>query len=267
MRGCAPWGGVETTHDRLRDRCESAAPGCGSADSRQPIERSSPDLRTRLIAVDDACGYLDLRDLFVSQAGSIDLTAGVPACPGWDVHDLIAHQVHQVSSACDGSFPVQDALEAIVGVEPDRRRQARTRQDRWVAGGVAARRGVPIADVIAEWDALAPSAPTAALAGLFPDLAVHFFDLLGSVGRMGHRAEPFVVPALRFWARNSDTRLEQAGRGPLRLEFAETSGSVDPIGRVDARMVVAGTPFRAVALDRRAPQPKASRRAAMGRRR
>jgi hypothetical protein len=198
---------------------------------------------TRLIAVDDTGGYLDVRDLFVSQAGSIDPTAAVPACPGWDVHDLTAHQVHQLSSACDGSFPTQDALDAIVGVEPDRRREARTRQDRWVAGAVSARRGVPVADLISEWDALASSAPKAALAGLFPDLAVHFFDLLGSVGRVGHRAEPFVASALRFWARNSDTRLQQAGRGPLRLELAEAPGSVGPIGSVDARLVVAGTQF------------------------
>jgi uncharacterized protein (TIGR03083 family) len=193
--------------------------------------------------VDDAGRYLDLRHLFVGQAGAIEATAGVPACPGWDVHDLVAHQVHQLSSACDGTFPVRDALDAIVGAEPERRRSARTRQDRWVAGGVAALRSAPIAQLTAEWHALARGAPTAALAALFPDLAVHFFDLLGSVGHAGYRDEPFVVPALRFWARNCEIRLQQAGRGPLRLELAATSESEDPIGPVDAPLVVAGTPF------------------------
>ena len=167
----------------------------------------------------------------------------MPACPGWDVHDLVAHQVHQLSSACDGTFPVQDAFDAIVGAEADRRGAARARQDRWVAAGLAARRVVPIAELTAEWDALALDAPAAALAGLFPDVAVHLFDLLGSVGRTRYRDDPFVVAALRFWSGNCELRLQQAGRGPLRLELDETSGSVESIGPVDAPLVVAGTPF------------------------
>jgi uncharacterized protein (TIGR03083 family) len=184
--------------------------------------------------VDETRRYLDIRHLFVGQAASIEAAVGVPACPGWDVHDLIAHQVHQLSSACDGTFPVQDALDAIAGADPARRREARARQDRCIAGGVA--------QLTVEWDALTPGAPTAAFAGLFPDLAVHFFDLLGSVGHAGYRDEAFVVAALRFWARYCEIRLQQAGRGPVRLELA-TSGREGPIGPVDAPLVVAGTPF------------------------
>ncbi len=193
--------------------------------------------------VDDAGRYLDLRGLFVSQAMRIEATTEVPACPGWDVHDLVAHQVHQLSSARDGTFPLHDALNAIVGADADHRQAAQARQDRWIAAGVAARRVVPVAELAAEWDVIAVGAPAAALAGLFPDLTVHFFDLLGSVRRTGYRDEPFVVAALGFWARNCDIRLQQAGRGPLRLELDETSGSVESIGRVDAPLVVAGTSF------------------------
>ena len=167
----------------------------------------------------------------------------VPACPGWDVHDLVAHQVHQLSGACDGTFPVQDALDAIAGADSARRREARAGQDSWAARGVAGRRGVPIPELIGEWDALATGAPTGALAGLFPDLAVHFFDLLGSVERTGFRDEAFVVPALRFWFRYCEIRLRQVGRGPLRLELVTTSGRERPIGPMDASLVVAGTPF------------------------
>lgn len=125
-----------------------------------------------------------------------------------------------------------------------------------MADGLAARRGVPIAELIAEWDALVPSAPTAALTALFPDLAVHLFDLLGTVGRGAHRADPFVVPALRFWARNSEIRLQQAGHGPLRLELAETAGREDAIGPVDAPVVVGGTPFELLRsiVGRRSPR-------------
>jgi hypothetical protein len=49
--------------------------------------------------------------------------------------------------------------------------------------------------------------------------------------------------ALRFWVGNCVVRLQQAGRGPLRLELEEIAGSVETIGPVDAPLVVAGTPF------------------------
>jgi hypothetical protein len=195
------------------------------------------------VVVDDAGRYLDVQGLFVRQAVLIDVTVGVPACPGWDVHDLTAHQVHQLSSACDGTFPTRDALDAIVAAETDRCQAARARQDRWVAAGVAARRAVPTGALITEWDALARDAPAAALTGLFPDLAVHFFDLLGSVGHAGHREEPFVVAALRFWTRKCEIRLRQSGRGPMRLELDGASAGVESMGSSDAPLVVAGTPF------------------------
>lgn len=222
--------------------CESTAALGGPVRPAQPSRCPCPT-STRLFAVDDARRYLDIRHLFVGEAASIEATVGVPACPGWDVHDLIAHQVHQLSSACAGTFPVQDALDAIAGADPARRREARARQDRWVAGGIVSRRGVPIVQLAAEWDALVSGAPTVALAGLFPDLAVHFFDLLGSVGNAEYRDEAFVVPALRFWARYCEIRLQQAGRRPARLELAGASGNEGPIGPVDASLVVAGTPF------------------------
>lgn len=145
--------------------------------------------------------------------------------------------------AIHGSFPVQDAFNAIVGIEADQRQAARARQNRWVAGGVAARRAVPIPELTTEWDVLARDAPAAALIALFPDLAVHFFDLLGSVGNIGYRDEPFVGAALRYWADHGEIRLRQAGRGPLRLEFDETAGNVKSIGPLDAPLVVAGTSF------------------------
>jgi hypothetical protein len=212
--------------------------------------------------MEDAHRYLDLRDLFIAQAASIDQSAPVPACPGWDVHDLVAHQVHQLSSARDGTFPVDDALDAIAAPDPVRRDAARCRQDEWVARGVAARRGVPIRPLTAEWDDLARDAPTEALAGFFPDLAVHFFDLLGSVGRVEHRHAAFVAPALRFWAGYSETRLERARRGPIRLELAGIPGKEDSIGPVDAPVVVTGTPFellRAIVGRRSARQADALR--------
>lgn len=67
--------------------------------------------------------------LFEREAASIEAARIVPACPGWDAHDLVAHQVHQLSGARDGSFPVQDSVDAMVAVKVDERQAARARQD------------------------------------------------------------------------------------------------------------------------------------------
>jgi Mycothiol maleylpyruvate isomerase N-terminal domain len=169
--------------------------------------------------VDEASWYLEVMNFFEREAASIEAARVVPACPGWDVHDLVAHQVHHLSSARDGSFPVQDSVDAMVAVEVGNRQAARARQDQWTSEGVRARRDTPIAALIADWRRLAAQAPAAALSALFPDIAVHFFDLLGAVGSSAYRHHAFVVPALRFWSGFAEMRLQQAGRGPIRLEF------------------------------------------------
>ena len=160
--------------------------------------------------VDEAGWYLEVMRFFEREAESIVAARTVPACPGWDVHDLVAHQVHQLSSASDGSFPVQDSLDAMVAVEVGERQAARARQDQWTAEGVRARRETPVEVLIAELRRLADQASAAALSALFPDVAVHLFDLLGAGGSSAYRDHAFVIPALRFWKRFAGMRLQQA---------------------------------------------------------
>jgi hypothetical protein len=194
--------------------------------------------------VDEAGWYLEVMSLFEREAASIEAARIVPACPGWDAHDLVAHQVHQLSSACNDSFPAQDAVDAMVAGEMGERQAARVRQDQWTSEGVRARRETPVAVLIAQWRRLAARAPAAALSALFPDVAVHFFDLLGAAASSAYRDRAFVVPALRFWSGFAEMRLQQAGRGPIRLELLVTSpGEDEPIGPAYAPVVVAGTPF------------------------
>ena len=61
----------------------------------------------------------------------------VDACPGWTVHDVVAHLVGSVSDVLAGRMDG-------VGSPP------------WTAAQVEARRDVPIAEMLAEWSAAAP---------------------------------------------------------------------------------------------------------------
>ena len=148
--------------------------------------------------MDEAGWYLEVMKPFEWEAALTEAARIVPACPAWNAHDLVAHQVHQLSSASDGSFPVQDSVDAMVAVEVSERQAARSRQDQWTAEGVRARRETPVVALIAEWRRLAAQAPAASRSALFPDVAVHLFDLLGAGGSSAYRDHAFVVPALRF---------------------------------------------------------------------
>ena len=193
--------------------------------------------------MDEAHWYVEIMNLFQREAASVEATTLVPACPGWDTHDLVAHQAHQLSSACDGTFPVQDSVDAMVAVEVDERQAARVRQDQWTSEGVRARRDTPLVVLMAEWRRLAADAPAEALSALFPDMAVHFFDLLGTGGNSAYRDHAFIVPVLLFWTGFAEVRLQQSGRGPIRLELIATPSGEDSIGPAHATVVVAGTPF------------------------
>ena len=59
--------------------------------------------------------YRKAREHFINLAGTVDPGATVPACPDWTVLELLAHQVHQLAGALDGSFPIADALAAVSG--------------------------------------------------------------------------------------------------------------------------------------------------------
>jgi hypothetical protein len=102
---------------------------------------------------------------------------------------------------------------------------------------------VPLSEQLDEWSQLVADAPTAALVGLFPDVVVHLFDLLGAIGRESQRDHAVVVPALRFWTHQAAARLEHAERGPMQLVLDMGAGSHAIIGNADVDMVVGGAPF------------------------
>jgi hypothetical protein len=191
----------------------------------------------------DARRYSEVRALFTPVVAAIAEGEQLPACPNWDVHDLVAHQVHQLEGALTGDFPLEDSLDAILAPDPAERARALARQEAWIANGVQAQRATPIAALVDEWAQLEADAPPDALSGLFPDITVHFFDLLGAARTRAHRTHPFVVAALAFWLQQSSTRLERTAQRRVRLEMLDGVGQREVIGESGAEVVVAGSAF------------------------
>lgn len=155
--------------------------------------------------------------LFVDLVATADPHVVVPACPAWTVSDLLAHQVHQLAGAVDGSFPVADAHAALVAPTAAERAVARANQDRWIGAGIAARRRQGTDDLLLDWGRLAATAHPRARDALLPDLVVHLFDLLGALGDASHRDHVLVVDALLFWAAQADARHRSCTGRALRL--------------------------------------------------
>ena len=177
--------------------------------------------------------------LFVEALHTVDANDLVPACPAWTVHELLAHQVHQLAGACNGTFPVTDAIAALSASTDDERATALGRQHAWIDDGVRSLRSRDLPELVDQWADLTDTAPAIALEGLLPDVAVHLFDLLGVDGNHAHRSEPLVFAALRFWAAQADVRVRHAGQAGLRLVVHDGPS----IGGDDAEVTVSGTAF------------------------
>jgi|SRR5947209_5734638 len=165
--------------------------------------------------------YHEGHDLFVDALLSAPDDAPVPACPSWDVHDLLAHQVLQLEAAHDGTFPFEDAMSAIVAPTPEERVQALQRQERWIATGVARARSAARDGLLARWGDLTDNAVPQALGGLFPDLAVHLYDLLGALHSTQHRHHDLIAAALEFWTPFAIERVRLDTGCNIRVDIAD----------------------------------------------
>lgn len=112
-----------------------------------------------------------LTDL-LAGAPEADWARPVPACPGWDVHDVVAHLVAVVDDALAGRLtgpPVPEVTAEQV---------ARLRQE-------------PGSDMLARWARQAPAFEQAATdLGIWPaafDVGSHEQDVRGALGRPGAR--------------------------------------------------------------------------------
>src|SRR5438477_1538731 len=101
----------------------------------------------------------------VLDAGDVGGKAAVPVCPGWTVHDVMAHVVGVCADILSGN---------IAGVATDP----------WTAAQVEARRSRTMEELVAEWSEVAPQVE--AFAANFPnrvgeqwvaDLTTHEHDV------------------------------------------------------------------------------------------
>jgi hypothetical protein len=127
--------------------------------------------------------YRAVRDRMCTIALDLDadgLATTVPSCPEWTVHDLLAHNVAIPAAIAVGDLPAGD-------------------QQAWLDGLLAARRGRPVPELVAEWAQLdeVVAGVLSATAVLLDDLATHEHDLRAAVDRPDHAAleADLVLPA------------------------------------------------------------------------
>jgi uncharacterized protein (TIGR03083 family) len=166
-----------------------------------------------------AIGYATTRERLTELVRPLrdeDLHRTVSACPAWDVHDVIAHM-----------SGVQELLTA--GEHPAGDTQA------WIDGIVAARRDVPVGELLDRWAACAPGT-TALIDGgvqvLIVDVVSHEHDIRNAVGRPGARNVPEVPAAVEVMLAALSGLIEEAGLGALAVDTgrAQWTSHDAPIG-------------------------------------
>ena len=133
--------------------------------------------------------------------------AGVPACPGWSVQDVVSHLVGIVADLQDGR------LEGVG-------------TDEWTMAQVTSRRAGTIADVVEEWTRRAPELeaqvagwPPAVASQLAADAAMHELDVRSAVGDRGARDTDGVAVAFDYYGRKLADRITEAGLPALTVDL------------------------------------------------
>jgi uncharacterized protein (TIGR03083 family) len=136
--------------------------------------------------------------------------ATVPCCPAWSVHDVIAHLTGVCADVLAGRIDG-------IGTDP------------WTDAQVVARRELPLKDVVAEWNEVAPAVE--AMAGAFGragfqwvgDQAIHEHDVRGALGRPGARDSETVHTGLRFMVPGFLDAVAALGLPTLEVRVGERS--------------------------------------------
>jgi uncharacterized protein (TIGR03083 family) len=166
--------------------------------------------------------YRGARDRITALVTDLDeeaLDTAVPATPEWRVRDLLAH--------CVG-VPADVAAGRIEGAGTDP----------WTAEQVATRDGRSAAELVAEWNEVAPGVEV--LMDTVPELGRGVFDLLsheqdlrGALGRPG--CDPATLAEITEGAMQTLTRVAEAAGFTLRVEV---EGSDVAAGPADAPVKV-----------------------------
>lgn len=174
--------------------------------------------------------YRETRDRLSEFARDLDDAPGTPApsCPGWSVQDVCSHLVGIIADIQSGR------MEGVGSGE-------------WTLAQVTARRDRTIADVIDEWDAIAPAFeeqvagwPGAIAGQLVADCAMHELDVRNAVGDTGARETDGVRIALTFYAAGFAERIAAGGLSPVAFDVGD---EVLVIGDGEPVISVAATRF------------------------
>jgi uncharacterized protein (TIGR03083 family) len=164
------------------------------------------------VGTDRAAWYRDTREAMCALVGALDddgLATPVPATPGWDVRDVVAHVAGIVNDLLAGNLDG-------VGSDP------------WTAAQVARGTAMPFSSLLREWQEQAPTIeaqvdgwPPELSAPLVADLVVHDLDVRGALGRQDGRDAAAMGLTLDYYAHALGDRILEAGLAPLRLDTPE----------------------------------------------
>jgi uncharacterized protein (TIGR03083 family) len=153
-------------------------------------ESGSSPWTTDLEAFDLAEHYKLTRERITAVVGEIEetTTVSVPACPGWTVHDVVAHL----------TAVVEDALAGKLTGPPS---------EEMTAEQVTRFREVPMAEMLEQWTDTAPQFEEGLQAlRIWPgflDVLAHEHDIRGAIGRPGERDSYEMVASsealMSFW--------------------------------------------------------------------
>ena len=163
-----------------------------------------------------------VRDLDDDAASTL-----VPACPAWTVHDVLAHLAGAIADALEGR------LDGIA-------------TDPWTAAQVEARKGVPLAEIVEEWNDKAPRIEAlmdgAAAIGrqAVTDVVSHEHDIRGALGTPGARNSDAMPIALGFAL---PQLVESAASAGAALRVCSTDGTEYGASAADADVTLTAEPF------------------------
>lgn len=169
------------------------------------------------ISLPDVDTYAEARTRILTLVAGLDAEAAatpVPACPGWSVHDVVAH----LTGIAD---------DVLAG------RMAGLGSPEWTAAQVDARKNRPLEQVCQEWrslteafDRLLADQPALGLAAS-ADAVIHEYDLRQALGQPGDHASPSIRATARRYADIFAQRVHDAGLGPLAVRTTEGDTLVD----------------------------------------
>lgn len=152
--------------------------------------------------------YAGVRERMTQLLGEADPATAVPACPQWSVKDLAAHVTGVVDDALAGR------LDGVA-------------TDPWTMAQVETRRGIPMAEIVAEWGQKAPAFEelldqigSPGRQAVF-DVTTHEHDLRGAVGQPGAHDSDAVRLAIAWLAPEVLRAMTAPGRRPLRLRTTD----------------------------------------------